>query len=486
MSDAASQSPDPPRARPQLFETLSIGGITIITLAIVSTIATAVWPIPERSGLEFWTFARNHQVLYEEIASSDTNADGAATPEIDFQVIDYAALQRRMLSGFWSGTPLPDLVEIERNAFPQYMAGPIDEVGFIDLKPLLEAEGLLDGINGPSFSPWSRDGRIFGLPHDIHPVLLCYREDLVDLVGIDMPSIETWDDFTREMKKLVVDLDGDGTPDRYPINLWYTQMGQIEALMLQAGGGTFDTDGQPLIASPANARVLAQSVAWMVGPDRIAIDAPNFDANGYQLKLDGRVVCEIMPDWLAGVYKLDLPRLSGKLRLMPLPAWDPGGKRTTVMGGTMLGIPKATDDFDNAWIAAKQLYLSEDLAERLFVTNHIISPVRRFWGLPFYHQPDPFFSGQRSGTAFLDQARDVPIRTSHPFHQMALNRIGDALTSLYKEAADGEIVPIDQINADTLRPRAEQLLAEAQALVEAEMARNVFVGTQAGERGGDE
>ena len=59
----------------------------------------------------------------------------------------------------------------------------------------------------------------------------------------------------------------------------------------------------------------------MGGPDRITIDAPAFTASGNFLRLEGRVVCELMADWMAGAWKKDLQPLSGKLKLMPLPAW---------------------------------------------------------------------------------------------------------------------------------------------------------------------
>ena len=45
---------------------------------------------------------------------------------------------------------------------------------------------------------------------------------------------------------------------------------------------------------------------------------------------------------------------------MPLPCMDPlEGRRTSVWGGTMLGISKTTKDLDTAWTFARQLYLDD-------------------------------------------------------------------------------------------------------------------------------
>ncbi len=458
------------------FDVLSPGTWIILIIAVVSTVVVNAWPISKSEGLELWTFARNHSELYQQLSAEAANEPGAVP--LDVYTIDGIALERRTLSGFWSGTPLADLIEVERNAISNFVTGPLEHVGFTDLTDRIKSEGLDKIINPASFGPWTSRGRIFGLPHDVHPVLLCYRADLVEAAGIDVSQIKTWDDFERLMRPLVADLDGDGRNDRFLLSMWYTRNDGLEALLLQAGGGTFDEQDDLLVDSDANVRVLAQCIAWMVGPSRIAIDAPDFDPMGNQMRIDGKVICQIMPDWLAGVYKLDLPQLSGKYKLMPLPAWDEGGRRTSVWGGTMMGIPKATDDFERAWSAAKQLYLSPELAERLFKTNNIISPVLSFWDAPYYHEPDPYFANQPSGTLYIEQAPDVPFRSSNPYHRTAMQRIGEVSVKLYNEAESGAFGPTATITAAQLEPRARELLKEAATLVRQEMSRNRFLAAE--------
>ena len=129
------------------------------------------------------------------------------------------------------------------------------------------------------------------------------------------------------------------------------------------GGSYFDERERVAINSEVNAEVIATLATWVTGPGRIAVDAQEFTASGNRLKLEGFVVASIMPDWLGGVWKQDMGDLAGKVKLMPVPAWKEGGCRTTVWGGTMLGIARSTKDPEAAWEMAKHLYLSEDLAE---------------------------------------------------------------------------------------------------------------------------
>jgi arabinosaccharide transport system substrate-binding protein len=454
---------------PAYFDMLSPGGWIICALAVISAIVLVLWPIPQREGLVFWIFAKTHQRLYDPMTAAWNTAQQPAD-RVHIVLLSAGALQRRLLSGFLSGTPLPDLVEAYVQIVAQAFKGPLEDVGFVDLTDIVQAEGIDEQINAPSFAPWTSRGRIFGLPHDVHPVLLAYRADLVEAAGIDVAAIETWDDFVRLLRPLMRDIDGDGYPDHYLLNIWETNPELIESLMLQAGGALFDAQERLVMHSEINARVLATVVSWTTGPNRIAVNAPEFDAAGNKMRLDGTVVFSLMPDWLTSAWRQDLPQLAGKVKLMALPAWEPGGRRTTVMGGTMLGIPKRVKDFDSAWRYAKNLYLSPDLARGLFRTTGIISPVKRHWTDPVYDEPSPYFCGQRYGRLYIAAAPDVPPRTSSPYNALAQIKMADSALALKAYALE-----YGKYTVAELLPEARRLLAQAEAQVRALMQRNVFL-----------
>jgi arabinosaccharide transport system substrate-binding protein len=448
------------------FLHLSVGAWIIVLIAAISTGAVAMWPIPKRSGVDMWTSARSHSVMYQPVIAQ-WNLSHA--PTVNLFLLSSDALGRRMMSGFLSHTPLADIIEVERSDIGRAFAGPIEEVGFADLTERVHREGLYDEMNQPSFSPWTSRGHIFGLPHDVHPVMLAYRADIVEAAGIDVSQIQTWDDFYRLMRPLTREVDEDGKPKHYPLNIWYTSVDQVETLVLQAGGGYFDTQGRPTIDSDTNAQVIARIVSWMVGPDRIAADAPEFDASGNELRLRGYVVCSLMPDWLTGVWKLDLPQLGGKIKLMPLPAWTRGGRRTSVWGGTMLGIPK-TANLDQVWPFARQLYFNESVAKQLFETNGIISPVKSMWKSSFYDVADPYFCGQSPGRMYINLAPLVPWRTSSPYYVLAKERVQDALAGLRDFALANH-----KYDSESLFPEAKRQLHRAQEMVARQLDHNVFL-----------
>jgi arabinosaccharide transport system substrate-binding protein len=177
-----------------------------------------------------------------------------------------------------------------------------------------------------------------------------------------------------------------------------------------------------------------------------------------------------MPDWLAGVWKIDLPSLSGKIKLMPLPAWTPGGRRTSAQGGSMLGIPKASRDPETCWAFAKELYLSPALAAESYRALSIITPVKEFWSLPVFDEPDAYFGGQPAGRLFINQAPNVPVRSSSPYGTLAQARVTDALISLA-----AVINRTGETDVEKLLPEARRLLDFAQDQVARQVDRNVFL-----------
>jgi arabinosaccharide transport system substrate-binding protein len=264
---------------PILGDSLSLGACIIVLIALGSTVLVAMRSDTRSQGLVMWTRARNHLLLYEPAAQAWNN-DKSHPQSVQIHLMSDQALERRMLSGFLSKTHVADLIEIERNNAGRVFSGPLEDVGFVDLTERIRQEGLLEQINAPSYSPWTSRGRIFGLPHDVHPLLLAYRADMVEAAGIDVSGVQTWDDLARVLRPMIRDLDGDGQPDRYAINYWHTNMDQTETLILQAGGAYFDDQGRAVVDSDTNAEVAAQLVCWCTGPNRIAIDAPEFTASG--------------------------------------------------------------------------------------------------------------------------------------------------------------------------------------------------------------
>lgn len=446
---------------------LSPGALVILVLAVGSVITALLLPRTEAEGIPFWVSAQPHHQSYQPFVAewNARHPDRA----INLMLIHGIALERRMLTGFLAGTPVADLVEPNSSTAAKGFAGPLDSVGYYDLTDRIHAEGLLARINAPSFAPFTTRGRIFGLPHDVHPVLLAYRADLVEAAGIDVSGIETWDDYFRVLSPLMRDRDGDGRPDRYLLEAWDSNAIATIILLQQADGQLLDGD-RPTLNLPRNAQILARLVTWFTGPKRVCIDINQDSAIGHRQRLDGQVIGCLLPDWRAGQWKRENPGLGGKLKLMPLPAWEKGGRRTSVFGGTMLAINRRTEHFETCWEFAKELYLSPRLAEQMYRETNIISPVKELWTSSFYDEPDAYFGGQAAGRLYIEQAPHVPIRTSSPYYTYALQAVCGVLAELRAHADRTRTY-----DEAVLQVEAQRLLDREQRRTEREIQRNVFL-----------
>ena len=95
------------------------------------------------------------------------------------------------------------------------------------------------------------------------------------------------------------------------------------------------------------------------------------------------------------------------------------------------------------------------------------------WELPFYHEPDAFFSGQKLGELYIHEAPHVPERASSPFNTMVMDRLMTVLISLKTYANQNQL-----FDAVALEPEARRLLAAAQADLETRVGRNVLYRPQ--------
>src|SRR3954469_15602786 len=115
---------------------------------------------------------------------------------VEVSLIAAKAEDIRLMALFGSDSrDVPDLAEVEIGSVGKFFIPPVREVGFLPLNDFLKRDGLLDKMVPSRFAPWSKEGVIFGVPHDVHPVTISYRKDLFDQVGVDLASARTWDEF---------------------------------------------------------------------------------------------------------------------------------------------------------------------------------------------------------------------------------------------------------------------------------------------------
>jgi arabinosaccharide transport system substrate-binding protein len=221
-------------------------------------------------------------------------------------------------------------------------------------------------------------------------------------------------------------------------------------LLRQRGIELFDAEGKVAFDKPETVDTIIWYVHQTRGDGRIAFEA-GWGQPFHKAVSDGLVLFLITPDWKSGQYQQDMPNMHGKMALMPMPAWEKGGRRTSTYGMTGLAISTTTKHPDLAWELAKFLYYDKaDLGAR-FLANNIISPLKAAWDLPEFHQPNPYFSNQAVGAEYARLAPDVPPVFASPIYKTAMTMLDEALTrsaSYYEQHGDAGLAEQVQIELD--------------------------------------
>ena len=436
-------------------------GLAPFLIAVLGVVA-AVWlfrhPVePKETTLTLWTFADIHARAYEKAREPFEKAHPGKT--VDVQLVAGVAVTSRLRAAFWADLDVPDLVEVEISSAGTFFRGRIDDLGFIDWTPWLKETGLYDRIVKTRFAPYTCKGRIFGLPHDVHPVMLAYNRVAFEELGIDPARLETWDDFIREGRRVTV------PGQRYMIQLSDTSGGSMEPFLFQRDGGYFDADGNLTMDSDIALATVKWYIPLVAGPGLIGNDIGGREVFTRAIE-SGIILSFICPDWRSKGTETHVGSMHGKMALMPLPAFEPGGRRTSTWGGTMLGITKKCRDKKLAYELARHLYLEpEELAAR-FKELNILPPLKDAWKLPEFDEPRPYWSGQPIGRLYAELADDVPPQYTSPFIGLAKAKMGEVVSAgsaYYRKHGDKGF-------DDYVRAR----LTEAAGYVRKQMKRNPF------------
>jgi len=370
------------------------------------------------------------------------------------------AVTSRLQAAFWSNLDVPDLAEVEISWAGSFFRGRLESIGFRDLTERIHQTGLWERIVQSRFAPYTTRGRIFGIPHDVHPVMLAYRRDLVEKLGIDVERLRTWDEFVEVGRRVTV------PGKRFVMELPPEGLSALEVMLFQRGGGYFDAQGNCTLDNDIAVETMRYYVPLVAGKERIGNDLGGGQIFTRALE-DGYYLFMVAPDWRTKVIEQDVPKVAGRMALTPLPAFYPGGRRTSTWGGTMIGITKRCADPDLAWELIMHLYLNKEALAEQFRGTNILPPARDLWDHPAYDEPRPFWSNQPLGRLYANLAPETPPQYTSPYIGLAKAKLSESLIACVRY--------YDQYGARGFDGFVRQQMARAAAEVRRQMRRNPYL-----------
>ncbi|GAA2873775.1 ABC transporter substrate-binding protein [Streptomyces mexicanus] len=295
------------------------------------------------------------------------------------------------------------------------------------------------------------DGRIYGVPWDLDPGLLWYREDLLEDAGVDPAGLKTYDDLLAAARSLK-----EKNPAARPIHMEKDPfLGQLwlEMLANQQGTSLADAQGKVRLDSAEYRRILT----WIRSAvdDKLVTHAEYLKQADLAALENGQQALVPWAVWWSFAPQQLLKKTRGRWRATQLPAWTPGGARSGAMGGSSFIIPAKAKNPELAWMLYEFLCFKQPGYTAVYGPSSVYpdglntsvpsySPARRP-DKPLF-EPVAALGGQNLWRTAVDAAAGIPAAAPIPaWWTKSVDYLGNNLQRLM----EGSMRPDDVIDDST-------------------------------------
>lgn len=249
---------------------------------------------------------------------------------VKFQIIPNGEYYKQLDLALSSGKKRPDVMIMHVDQIPTYQKKdqlqPVDDIASnagVTKEDFVEAPVKYETI----------DGKWYGIPLDIHPMVLYYNKDLFKAAGIDNPPTNR-EEFLADAKKLTDKSKGQWG---YVMPTLWPQQFIFPTVVGQNGGKLADDQGKPQLNSPEAVEALSflKSVVYdaKVSPQKVAQDGE------VTLFLQGKNAMQLNGPWMKDQFD------KAKMNYGVAPVPQLGTKQQAVQAGSHnFVVPKSVTD----------------------------------------------------------------------------------------------------------------------------------------------
>ncbi|MBN1524100.1 MAG: extracellular solute-binding protein [Spirochaetales bacterium] len=384
---------------------------------------------PDGGGktITMWTFAQNNA---DEWTARKADIEKKLNITLNIQLVAQDAFVEKLQGAMMTGKDVPDMIEwmIENN---RILASNPKDCFVYPLDEFVKDSATFKKVV-PGRVAWvTYGGHVYGLPHDVHPVVLIYNDTLWKEVGVDVATIKTWDEFFEASKKLTAKKEN-GKPVHYALP--YSNNGlQTTMFMIwqQSGAQILDASGKPTFTDP---QFKAFAKKWAEWVNTGAFTEWDWGKFGAMLK-NGALASYTSPDWWVSQVTEAANEGTYKFKVRDLPVVSAGGSTSASWGGSFLAIPKAHKDPASIYKIMEYMQYDKSAITARYETSGMLAPMSEIWDNDVFKQPDARFGGQKLGELQVSQARAMPEVVSGDIFWDAINDF----TEFYQTYYAGEI-----------------------------------------------
>ena len=421
------------------FAALAAGGVPILAAcsgdgSTSASAGAAGAPVT----LSLWTHDKGYISYFSDYAKK--LGGGTFSPTLQVVQAPPGDLVTKALSAYTARAATPDLLGVEISQFARFQKDGIADQVLLDLTPKLG--GLKDKFFEQRWSPYTVDGKVYGV-ESAYPLSVYYfRQDLLQKFKISAESLQTWDDVLKAGE----------TTAKGGVALGVIATGGDPGAMLthfgllfqQRGGSFFAADGSLTLDSPEAVEALTLMVDGLKSGAFIGL-SDFFGGPGSAVLKQGKAAGYFMPDWF-NVFVLApaVPEQKGKWKIAPLPRFAGGGSRTSVWGGTGFAVSKGKPTSDAAYDLLAKTYLTEEGQLQRFTQLKYLPTMKAVWDNPtFLSYSDEFLGGQEIAKVYKELATEAPGQNQSPHWNVMQTELAKQLVDAYA----GKISPSGAITA---------------------------------------
>ncbi|GIT80862.1 sugar ABC transporter substrate-binding protein [Leifsonia sp. LS1] len=290
-------------------------------------------------------------------------------------------LYNKLITNNKAGTN-PDVTEVEYQALPALIANKV-------VIPIDEYVGDLSGdFSKSTLAQVQFEGKTYGVPQNVCPMVFFYRKDIWDSLGLTPPK--TWDEYAADAATIHA-----ADPSKYIGNFTAADPGWFAGLAQQAGANWWSASGDTWSVNINDAASKKVADYWSGLVDQgVVSPEPNWSAQWNTDMNNGTLVGWVGAQWAPNQLPSIAKDTAGKWEAVALPAWTAGDTTVGIWGGETEAVTANSKHPAEAAKFVKWMNSSKEGVASLITNVQVFPASLSNQSAPELQTPPPFMSNQ--------------------------------------------------------------------------------------------
>ncbi|MFF2050062.1 ABC transporter substrate-binding protein [Leifsonia sp. NPDC058194] len=290
-------------------------------------------------------------------------------------------LYNKLITNNKAGTN-PDVTEVEYQALPALIANKV-------VIPIDEYVGdLSSDFSKSTLAQVQFEGKTYGVPQNVCPMVFFYRKDIWDSLGLTPPK--TWDEYAADAAKIHA-----ADPSKFIGNFTAADPGWFAGLAQQAGANWWSASGDTWSVNINDAASKKVADYWSGLVDQgVVSPEPNWSAQWNTDMNNGTLVGWVGAQWAPNQLPSIAKDTAGKWEAVALPAWTAGDTTVGIWGGETEAVTANSKHPAEAAKFVKWMNSSKEGVASLIKNVQVFPASLSNQSAPELQTPPPFMSNQ--------------------------------------------------------------------------------------------